>query len=281
MRMESIRATALFFVIMGMVLTSAHSQEIEYQIQSGDTLYSIARKYDRSVSELMDYNGIADATELRIGQVIFIPSDSPESADYPLDEYEIRAGDTLYSIARRTGMSLAELQAVNNLEDATILPGQVILVRSLPPGNENGAEPQQVSENTNVAREGTILTSTPSIGGDNQYWPHDGERFEFNGKFPGIVIKGNSGDDIRAVSAGRVVYSGPHSTLGNVLFVQNSRGYIFIYGGNRELFVDQGDEVESGQVVGILGPSPLMPDIQVYFSVWKEGRYLDPNNAPR
>jgi murein DD-endopeptidase MepM/ murein hydrolase activator NlpD len=288
-RMGLFRAGALFFIITGLFAASAFSQDTEYRIQSGDTLYSIARRYEQNLSALMEYNGIEDATELRIGQIIRIPGAAAASGaaeasvDYPLEDYEIRVGDTLYAISRRTGMSLDELRTVNKLKDAVIVPGQIIRVRALPAVTDppDPASQQTVASETRTAREGTILTSRPSAGGEEQYWPHDGERFEFNGKFPGIVIRGSAGDDIHAVSDGRVVYSGPHSTLGKVVFVQNSRGYIFIYGGSRELFVDQGDEVASGQVIGSLGASPLMSEVQVYFSVWKEGRYLDPNTVPR
>lgn len=290
---QNLGTAALLLSLMLLSSSAVVGEEIEYTVKSGDTLYSISRSYNIELETLMRVNGIEDVRSLKVGQALEIPGESLPA--YRLSDYEILVGDTLFSISRRTGMSMDELLRVNNIqEDSIIKPGQIIKVRALaaapaadetPADRENGSVgPDQNPESAvepQPAREGTILTSEPSSGGDDLYWPHDGERYSFAGKFPGIVIKGNPGDAINSVGPGRVVYSGPHSTLGNVVFVQNPRGYIYIYGGNRRLFVDQGDDLTSGQLIGELGASPLLPDVQVYFSVWKEGRYLDPNTAPR
>ncbi len=284
MPLGRVRGLILGFVIVCIAGGTAAAENLEHRVVPGDTLYSIARQNGVDVDELMAINGIEDARELRVGQILRIPGEEQKviAETYDLENYEIQLGDTLFGISRRTGMSVSEIRSINNLPDNTILPGQIIRVKAL----ENPAPPEEtsvqaVSGRDDRAREGTLLSNTPSTGGDELYWPHPGQRFEFNGKFPGVVIRGETGDDIRSVSSGRVVYSGPHSTLGNVVFVQNPRGYIFIYGGNRELFVEQGQEIDSSDRIGTLGPSPLLSEVQVYFSVWKEGRYVDPNSAPR
>ncbi|AHC15485.1 M23 family metallopeptidase [Salinispira pacifica] len=297
---RNLGTTAVLLSLILLSSSTAVAEEIEYTVKSGDTLYSISRSYNIELNTLMSINGIDDVRNLKVGQTLEIPEQS--SPEYPLSDYEILVGDTLFSISRRTGMSMEELLRINNIqEDSIIKPGQIIRVRALTAnpeeetrtadnGNDSPAAEAGTSEDDQnsassggdqPAREGTILTSEPSSGGDGLYWPHEGERYSFAGKFPGIVIKGNPGDAINSVGPGRVVYSGPHSTLGNVVFVQNPRGYIYIYGGNRRLFVNQGDDLTTGQLIGELGASPLLPDVQVYFSVWKEGRYLDPNTAPR
>lgn len=297
---RNLGTTAVLLSLILLSSSTAVAEEIQYTVKSGDTLYSISRSYNIELDALMSINGIDDVRNLKVGQTLEIPDQSPP--DYRLSDYEILVGDTLFSISRRTGMSMEELLRINNIqEDSIIKPGQIIRVRALTAnpeeeartadnGNDSPAAAANTSENDQnsatsgddqPAREGTILTSEPSSGGDGLYWPHEGERYSFAGKFPGIVIKGNPGDAINSVGPGRVVYSGPHSTLGNVVFVQNPRGYIYIYGGNRRLFVNQGDDLTTGQLIGELGASPLLPDVQVYFSVWKEGRYLDPNTAPR
>jgi lipoprotein NlpD len=112
-------------------------------------------------------------------------------------------------------------------------------------------------------------------------WPVEGDRFTFSGKFPGIAIMGERGKPVMAVAAGRVIYSGPHSTLGKVTFVQHPRGYIYIYGGNETLLVSTGEEIKTGQQLGTLGITPVIQKPQLYFSVWKDGSYIDPASAPR
>ncbi len=228
----------------------------------------------------MSTNNIHDEQSLRVGQILRIPQAGSEI----LEKYEIQGGDTLYSISRRNGMSVQDILDFNNLSpDDIIQPGQVL---QLNPQSERSFERQREGSGT-VPVTLSSKTVSPTITAPalqpqgTLFWPHGGEQIKLSGKFPGIAIRGDAGDNIRAVSSGRVVYSGPHSTLGNVVFIQNERGYIYIYGGNRNLLIVSGDSVQAGQIIGTLGPSPLLQEVQVYFSVWKEGRYIDPAKSPR
>jgi lipoprotein NlpD len=83
------------------------------------------------------------------------------------------------------------------------------------------------------------------------------------------------------VSGGRIVYSGPHSSFGNVVFVQSPQGYIYVYGGQDSVSVDIGDQIVAGQVLGEVGVSPTEGGPALYFSVWRENRFVDPEAAPR
>ncbi|MGI9256446.1 MAG: LysM peptidoglycan-binding domain-containing protein [Salinispira sp.] len=281
---------ALLLVVGFFILppTIIFSLDIEYRVQAGETFYSISRKYNITHQQLMSANNIHDEQSLRVGQILRIP----QAGSAFLEKYEIQGGDTLYSISRRNGMSVQDILDFNNLSpDDIIQPGQVL---QLNPQSERSFE-RQTDRSFGQQREGsgtvpvtlssqtvspTITAPAPQLPG-TLFWPHGGEQIKLSGKFPGIAIRGESGDNIRAVSSGRVVYSGPHSTLGNVVFIQNERGYIYIYGGNRNLLIVSGDSVQAGQIIGTLGPSPLLQEVQVYFSVWKEGRYIDPAKSPR
>lgn len=81
-------------------------------IQEGDTLWSIANGGDVTVEELKAWNGIADPTELKIGQVVVIRKPVESS------RYTVKKGDTLYDIARDKGVTLQELQSANPKVDA-------------------------------------------------------------------------------------------------------------------------------------------------------------------
>ena len=101
-----------------------------YVVQRGDTLYSIARRYGVSVWELAAYNNISNIHHIYVGQVLLIPG--TETAPAPGDYYVVKRGDTLYSIARRYGVSVWQLAAYNNIRNPNrIYVGQVI---HIPPG---------------------------------------------------------------------------------------------------------------------------------------------------
>jgi membrane-bound lytic murein transglycosylase D len=106
-------------------------------VRRGDTLSGIARHYRVSLNELRSAND-KRSDFLRVGQKLRIPgSESIRSttlvaaiaptveAPQPGDAHLVRRGDSLYSIARRHGMSVDELTRINGLSlRATIYPGQ-------------------------------------------------------------------------------------------------------------------------------------------------------------
>ncbi len=100
--------------------------ENKYIVKSGDTLWSIAKKYGLSVDELKALNNLT-SNSLSIGQVLKIKKDS-ETVSPDEDTYIVKSGDTLYGIARRFGLSVDELKRINNLSSNTLSIGQVLKV---------------------------------------------------------------------------------------------------------------------------------------------------------
>ena len=101
----------------------------EYVVKKGDTLYSIARKYNTSVDNLKSINNIT-TDSLAIGQIIKLPSTSSTASD----TYIVKKGDSLYSIARTYNTSVDKLKEINNLTSNALAIGQVL---KLPSNNAN------------------------------------------------------------------------------------------------------------------------------------------------
>lgn len=95
---------------------------IVYTVKKGDSLYSIAREYDVSVNELINYNNLS-SNNLSINQQILIPKE--EKVDLT-NTYTVKSGDTLYSIARKYNTTVNELMMINNLTTSVLSLGQVI-----------------------------------------------------------------------------------------------------------------------------------------------------------
>ena len=98
-----------------------------YKVVSGDTLYSISKKLDTSVSELKKLNNLS-TNSLSIGQILKIPTKFAQVGDTEL--YQVKLGDTLYSIANKYNLSVNELKILNNLVNDNLAIGQLLNVPS-------------------------------------------------------------------------------------------------------------------------------------------------------
>ncbi len=79
-----------------------------YVIQPGDTLYSIARRLEVSLSRIIEANPGIDPNRLRIGQIICIPACPPNHT-----AYIIQPGDTLYRIAQMHNVTVDSILRAN------------------------------------------------------------------------------------------------------------------------------------------------------------------------
>ena len=87
-----------------------------YTVSEGDTLYSIAEKYDLPVSLLMKVNGIENPYDLRIGTRLCIPGTEdqlPPAPEKCRTTHTVKAGDTLYLIAKMHNIKLDALMRAN------------------------------------------------------------------------------------------------------------------------------------------------------------------------
>lgn len=96
-----------------------------YRIQKGDSLASIAKKFNTSIEELENLNSRAYLNDLRVGMDIIIP----KNQDQYFSVYNIEAGDSLYKIARKYNINPELLASLNGLDmDDYIYPNQELLI---------------------------------------------------------------------------------------------------------------------------------------------------------
>lgn len=98
-----------------------------YKVVAGDTLYSISKKLDTSVTELKKLNNLS-TNLLSIGQILKIPTKFVDVGDTEL--YQVKSGDTLYSIAKKYNLNVNELKSLNNLSNNDLAVGQLLNVPS-------------------------------------------------------------------------------------------------------------------------------------------------------
>ena len=102
-----------------------------YTVKSGDTLYSIAKKYNTSVQEIINLNYLKN-TNLYPGQEIRIPEfyfdmDNMNLPNYI--NYTVKNGDTIYSIAKNNNINVDILRKDNSLTSDILKVGQILRIR--------------------------------------------------------------------------------------------------------------------------------------------------------
>lgn len=111
----------------------------QYKVKSGDSLWSISRKFSVSVSQLRQWNNIQNSRTVQIGQNIFVQSPGVVSGQKQTAQndsgqwiyYRVQQGDSLWSIARKHGSSVNEVLEWNDLDqnNITLYPGNTIKIK--------------------------------------------------------------------------------------------------------------------------------------------------------
>jgi membrane-bound lytic murein transglycosylase D len=111
----------------------------EHTIQAGETLYAIAQQHQVSVMDLVTWNNLNLQQGIKPGQVLKVadvkpeaeiqkPVKAPEPVKSPEIEHEVRASDTLYSIARKYGVTIKDLMDWNGKKDFAVSVGEKLKI---------------------------------------------------------------------------------------------------------------------------------------------------------
>jgi len=198
--------------------------------------------------------------------------------------YQVRKGDTLYSVSWRFGMDFKQVAKINGIRSPyTIYVGQKLRFKP----SRQVASKKQTSMPATTKRQATKpatrQTSTPAVSANQRLtwrWPVQGPIISTYSKSAagrkGIDIAGKSGDVIAAAAAGKVVYSGSGlPRYGNLIIIKHNEAYLSAYAHNKNLLVKEGQWVKSGQKIALLGRTGTQRD-QLHFEIRRNGKPVDP-----
>ena len=275
---RSTRETAPNGVALERVETSAEATSTDgssrrtYIVQSGDTLYSIAWRYELDIRDVIDWNGLLDPDLILVGQSLFLeparPANAPAlDAGAPSDPEDGEIG--LDAVASDTGSGIAASLPPTSAQ------GPVLAIERLP----DPALPSKMNQQDD-GLDRPFQVPPPS---DSPWiWPIRGPLVSPYGAMQetgdGIGIGGDIGADVRASAPGEVVYAGRGlAAYGNLIIVKHDASFLSAYGHNDQLLVEEGDAVAQGQVIARMGLGPERQP-QVHFEIRRNGTPVDPTN---
>jgi murein DD-endopeptidase MepM/ murein hydrolase activator NlpD len=242
-----------------------------HTVASGETLYSLGRKYGVSPFTIADANGLDKDKQLSLGQQIKIPG---AKAAKPVVEQEQIADNepVIVKTKKKPAISLAQEEQT---ADADTTDGEAAI----------GESPKKiVAQVKPMVRETVEVADGPTAqAGFNLRWPLKGKVISGFGNKPGglknegINIAVPEGTSVRAADAGVVAYAGNElKGYGNLVLIRHPGGYVTAYAHAKELFVKRGDKVERGAVIAKAGQTGSVSSPQLHFEVRKGATALDP-----
>jgi len=215
---------------------------------------------------------LAEPVGPRGGKTVASPK-RPRSRPVPALGHTVHAGDSLWIIARRYGVSLEALSRANGIQ-----PGQQLYVGqqlTIPgaPVEESRQEPPSLSP--------IVLAAPPESHRVAFMWPLAAQVASPFGPrgatwHGGIDLRAERGTPIRAAAPGMVITSGWERAYGNVIKIWHVMDLMTVYAHNHENSVRVGDWVERGQVIGTVGSTGRATAPHLHFEIRLDGRKYDP-----
>ncbi len=208
---------------------------------------------------------------------------------------EVRAGDTLYSIAWESGRDYRELAAWNNITPPYVIKvGQVLHL--YPPKTARPASPEPKPPATaakpeanreKTARKKPVAapekaksektSGKPATAKFGPWaWPSDGALIERFGPTKGIGIAGKKGQPVHAAAPGTVVYRGSGLRgYGELIIIKHDADFLSAYAHNDRILVKEGNVIRRGQKIAEMGSSGT-DRVKLHFEIRYRGTPVDP-----
>ncbi len=229
-----------------------------YTVKSRDTLENIAKRFNLDLDTIISFNGVRDARAVKRGSVLTLPSHRGL-------HYRVRRGDSLSRLSQRFNVSMDDLLDWNNLSRSVITVGQGLFI---PGGRMSAGELSQVMGTFFIRPVRGRLTSEFGM----RTSPITGTRMHHNG----LDIANDPMTAIQAAAVGRVAIVDYNPTYGNYIIIVHGNGFQTLYGHLHSVYVKKGERVDQGAKIAAMGSTGASTGTHLHFSIFKNGRDVDP-----
>lgn len=221
--------------------------------------------------------------------------------------YTVQSGDTMSSIARKTGVGVVALKQANGMKDGLLKIGQTLKVPAGGTATVASAKPAKVDPVTTATTQApakttpseTLASYTPpkkdakviqqaedddavapdATGIGKMRWPVRGRVISgFGAGKDGVDIAVPTGTPVKAAENGVVIYAGDGlKEFGNTVLVRHENGLVTVYGHASSIEVQRGQKVKRGQEIALSGMSGTTDSPKLHFEVRKNSAPVDPS----
>ncbi len=241
-------------------------QSGKYIVQPGDTLYSIAFRYQLGWEDLAWWNGVAAPYVIAPGQELRLTPPPPGERGSTVATFGLEDSVAVVKSAtvKPAVPSAATAESADKAEDSVMLATTIE-----PPPKEVDAAGKKVEPR-----------ATRRVDGIAWQWPAGGKIIRnYDGSNPqrlDIVIAGERDEPVHAVADGVVLFSGDGiKGYGRLVIIAHANDYISAYGHNRKLLVEEDDKVRAGEKIAIMGASDARR-VELYLQMRKRGKPVNP-----
>ena len=232
-----------------------------YKVAKGDTLSAIADDFNVTLDTVISFNGIKSARTLQPGRILKVPSMSGILVT-------AKAGESASSIAAANSVSPDRVIEVNGLMSDRMEAGRKLF---LPDAKLASFTLREIAGD---------LFGWPARGWISSWYgwrsdPFTGTRVFHNG----IDIGVDTGTPVRAAMDGGVSETGYNSSFGNYIVLYHHAGWESLYGHLQTILVKGGQRIAAGQVIAYSGNTGYSTGPHLHFSVFKNGRTVNPYNV--
>ena len=235
---------------------------LDYTVENGDTLASIAKKFGVDTDSIKWLNKELNEKKLKLGSILKIP---PVTGVV----HTVKSGETIYSIAKKYNVSAQAVvdfpfNEFTNDETFAIAIGQKLIV----PDGEMPDEPI-LSPRSNLAGLLTPNAGAVSATG-NWIWPAAGSISQgFKSWHKGIDIANRGGGTILAADSGKVLVASwlDNTGYGNRVVIDHGNGIKTLYAHMSSFSVVVGQTVKRGDKLGMMGSTGRSTGTHLHFEI--------------
>ena len=254
-----------------LVSAKPRPETIEYEVQPGDTISTIAEKFGVSVDTIRWENNLKSIKAIKPGQKLRI---LPVSGV----KHKVKHGETIYSIAKKYQIDPQAIvdwpyNSFANDETFALAVGQALII-------PDGIKPKE--KPTTPRRYYAQVPSAGTVAGTGRFaWPTSGHISQgYRWYHRAIDIANKAVPDVLAADSGTVIIAGWPSpwAYGKRVIIDHGNGFATLYAHLSRIYVSAGQRVSQGQAIGRMGSTGRSTGTHLHFEIRKNGYAQNPLN---